>query len=60
MTNRLQDLTDWDVTICARCGEEIAVFAARFAGPELPTWEGATLCNECYAAEIAAAKERES
>ena len=39
-------------TICDRCGEEIAVAEANYAGSELPTWEGATLCNECYAAEV--------
>ena len=39
-------------TICDRCGEEIAVSEANYAGSELPTWEGATLCNECYAAEV--------
>ena len=40
------------MTICDRCGEEIALAEANYAGPELPTWEGATLCNECYAAEV--------
>ena len=40
------------MTICDRCGEEIAVSEANYAGSELPTWEGATLCNECYAAEV--------
>ena len=40
-------------TICDRCGSEIAVSEANYAGSELPTWEGATLCNECYAAEVA-------
>ena len=39
-------------TICDRCGEGIAVAEANYAGSELPTWEGATLCNECYAAEV--------
>lgn len=39
-------------TVCDRCGDEIAVDEANYAGPELPTWEGATLCNECYAAEV--------
>ena len=38
-------------TICDRCGEGIAVAEANYAGSELPTWEGATLCNDCYAAE---------
>ena len=42
-------------TICDRCGEEIAVAEANYAGSELPTWEGATLCNECYAAEVSSA-----
>ena len=40
-------------TICDGCGCEIALAAANYAGPELPLWEGATLCSECYAAEIA-------
>ena len=40
-----------DTTICDGCGCEIALAAANYAGPELPFWEGATLCNECYAAE---------
>ena len=40
------------MTICDRCGEEIVVAEANYAGSELPTWEGATLCNECYAAEV--------
>ena len=39
-------------TICDRCGEGITVAEANYAGSELPTWEGATLCNECYAAEV--------
>ena len=38
-------------TICDRCGEGIAVAEANYGGSELPTWEGATLCNDCYAAE---------
>ncbi len=42
------------MTICDRCGSEIAVSEANYAGSELPTWEGATLCNECYAAEVSA------
>ena len=42
-------------TICDRCGEGIAVAEANYAGAELPTWEGATLCNECYAAEVSSA-----
>lgn len=40
------------MTICDRCGIEIPVAEANYAGSELPTWEGATLCNECYAAEV--------
>ena len=40
-----------DTTICDRCGCEINLAEANYAGPELPFWEGATLCNECYAAE---------
>ena len=40
-------------TICDGCGCESALAAANYAGPELPLWEGATLCSECYAAEIA-------
>lgn len=40
-----------ETTICDRCGEDIPVNEANCAGPELPEWEGATLCNECYAAE---------
>ena len=40
------------MTICDRCGMEIPIAEANYAGSELPTWEGATLCNECYAAEI--------
>ena len=40
------------MTICDRCGMEIPVAEANYAGSELPTWEGATLCNECYAAEV--------
>ena len=39
-------------TICDRCGEGIAVAEANYAGSDLPKWEGATLCNECYAAEV--------
>ena len=39
-------------TICDRCGEGIAVAEANYAGPELPKWEGATLCNDCYSAEV--------
>ena len=35
-------------TICDRCGDDIAIDEANYAGSELPTWEGATLCNECY------------
>ena len=38
-------------TICDRCGDEINLAEANYAGPELPLWEGATLCNDCYAAE---------
>jgi hypothetical protein len=38
-------------TICDRCGDEINLAEATYAGPELPLWEGATLCNDCYAAE---------
>lgn len=38
-------------TICDRCGDEINLAEANHAGPELPLWEGATLCNDCYAAE---------
>ena len=38
-------------TICDRCGSEIDLAEANYAGPELPLWEGATLCNDCYAAE---------
>jgi hypothetical protein len=38
-------------TICDRCGDEIDLASANYAGPELPLWEGATLCNDCYAAE---------
>ena len=33
------------------CGGEINLAEANYAGPELPLWEGATLCNDCYAAE---------
>ena len=43
-------------TICDRCGDEINLAEANYAGPELPLWEGATLCNDCYAAEIANAQ----
>ena len=39
-------------TICDRCGDDIAIDEANYAGSELPTWEGATLCNECYATEV--------
>ena len=47
------DHSDFEpMTICNRCGEGIAVAEANYAGSELPTWEGATLCNECYAAEV--------
>ena len=57
------DLDDLEpMTICDRCGSEIPVSEANYAGSELPTWEGATLCNECYAEEYetarAAAAER--
>jgi hypothetical protein len=38
-------------TICDRCGCEINQAEANYPGPELPAWEGATLCNDCYAAE---------
>ena len=38
-------------TICDGCGSEIDLAEANYAGPELPLWEGATLCNDCYAAE---------
>jgi hypothetical protein len=38
-------------TICDRRGDEINLAEANYAGPELPLWEGATLCNDCYAAE---------
>ena len=34
-------------------GCEIPLVETNYAGPELPLWEGATLCSECYAAEIA-------
>ena len=44
---------DQRTTICDGCGCEIDLAEANYAGPELPLWEGATLCNECYAAEIA-------
>lgn len=40
-------------TICDGCGCEIPLVEANYAGPELPLCEGATLCSECYAAEIA-------
>lgn len=40
-----------DTTICDRCGCDLDLAEANYAGPELPLWEGATLCNECYAAE---------
>lgn len=40
-----------DTTICDGCGCEIALDEANYPGPELPLWEGATLCNECYARE---------
>ena len=40
-----------DTTICDRCASEIDLAEANYAGPELPLWEGATLCNDCYAAE---------
>ena len=47
------DHSDFErMPICDRCGEEIAVSEANYAGSELPTWEGATLCNDCYAAEV--------
>ena len=42
---------DQRTTICDGCGCEIDLAEANYAGPELPTWEGATLCNECYARE---------
>ena len=58
MTGTLQPLPEehsapdpW--TICDRCGEGIAVSEANYAGSELPKWEGAILCNECYALEVA-------
>ena len=38
-------------TICDGCGDEIERAEANYAGTELPLWEGATLCNDCYAAE---------
>ena len=42
------------MTICDRCGKAVSLIdEAKYAGAELPTWEGATLCNECYAAELA-------
>jgi hypothetical protein len=40
-----------NTTTCNRCGEEIDRNKAKCAGPELPFWEGATLCHGCYAAE---------
>jgi len=40
-----------DTTICDRCGCDLDLAEANYAGPELPLWEGATLCNDCYAAE---------
>ena len=40
-----------DTTICDRCGGDINLAEANYAGPELRLREGATLCNECYAAE---------
>ena len=39
------------MTICDRCASELPVAEANYAGSELPTWEGATLCNDCYAVE---------
>lgn len=42
---------DQRTTICNGCGSEIDLVEANYAGPELPLWEGATLCNDCYAAE---------
>ena len=47
------DDLDEPLTICDRCGSEIPVSEANYAGSELPTWEGATLCNDCYADENA-------
>ena len=38
-------------TICDRCGNEIELAETNYAGHELPLWEGATLCNDCFAAE---------
>ena len=41
------------MTICARCGKAASLIdETQYAGSELPKWEGATLCNECYAAEL--------
>ena len=41
------------MTTCARCGKAASLIdETQYAGSELPTWEGATLCNECYAAEL--------
>jgi hypothetical protein len=42
---------DENMTICDCCGTEIPVDEANYVGPEIPAWEGATLCNDCYAVE---------
>lgn len=40
-----------DTTICDGCGCEMPRANANYIGPELATWEGATLCGDCWASE---------
>ena len=47
-----------DTTICDGCGCEIPRANANYAGPELPRWEGATLCADCWADEMDRARRR--
>jgi len=44
-------MTEEITTICDRCGAEIPVAEANVA--DSGDWEGATLCNDCYAEECA-------
>lgn len=48
---------DIETTICDRCGDEIPAEEANDV--EGGKWEGATLCNDCYAEVVALPQDDE-
>ena len=53
MDVRLVEEDEGNVTICDRCGEEIPLDEANDGEDEWGEWDGAMLCDDCYAESTA-------